>query len=470
MQGLGTTHLETTTVQGPMDFSVALVSVVNPNKHYAQNKDLNGGFGTADDYQGSVFAYLVRSIKKNVVHLPVLAFAYLQAILKQKGCRVRYYEGVLPDPARTSFDLILLNGSIVDYIHENDVARRLKNMFPTSKIGFFGDFPTVKPDLFSGADFVILGEVESFFMNDFKNLQQMHGHVRASSLTNYDAMPVMDLEGFNLEKYRYSMFFPKRFITYQGSKGCPYSCSYYCTYGKIQGPKIRQRSVEKIVADILFLQTHYGINHIQFRDPVFGLNKGFIEEFCAALKQQDVHVQWGMETRLDLLTTEKIDLMKEVGLRLINVGIETTDPEVAQKNKRLLIKSEHQEKIIRYCAQKNIKICAFYILGLETDTVKTIAATLKYAKHLNTPIARFSVATPYPGTMFYDQLQREGKILTTDFEKYSQFNLVFKHQTLTPVQVQKILILTYLRYYIRLRYIVMVILYQCKKFQNRQKQ
>jgi anaerobic magnesium-protoporphyrin IX monomethyl ester cyclase len=163
------------------------------------------------------------------------------------------------------------------------------------------------------------------------------------------------------------------------------------------------------------------------------------------------------------LTIEKINLMKEVGLSLINAGIETTDTGVARKNKQLLIQPEHQEKIIRYCAQKEIKICAFYILGLETDTVKTIASTLKYAIYLDTPIARFSVATPYPGTMFYDKLQKERKKLTTDYKKYSQFNLVFKHQTLTPLQVQKHLVKAYLYYYIDFRYIWMLCIYLYRK-------
>ncbi len=448
-----------------MVLSVALVSVANPKKNYAQNKDLNGGFGTADDYQGSLSAFLVRWVKKNAVKLPVIAFAYIQAILKHKGFLVQYFEHSLPNPTQCTYDLILLNGSIVDYKYENDVCRRLKALFPKAKVGFFGDFPSTKPDLFTGGDFVIAGEVEAFLMNDFKSLDQLQGHVRASSPTDYEALPTMDLDGFNIESYRYSLFF-KRFVTYQGSKGCPYSCSYYCTYGKIQGPKIRQRSAKRIIEDFIALQKKYRISFIQFRDPVFGLNKDFIEEFCQELKDHHVHLRWGMETRIDLLTEEKIDMMRKVGLRHINVGIETTDPEVAKKNKRLLIQQDYQENIIRYCQKKGIKISAFYILGLESDTVESIAATLKYAMRLNTPIARFSVATPYPGTMFYDQLNKEGKILVNDFEKYSQFNLVFKHNTLTPAQVQKLLIRCYLRYYLRWDYILMIVRHQWKKFQK----
>ena len=86
--------------------------------------------------------------------------------------------------------------------------------------------------------------------------------------------------------------------------------------------------------DIIQLQDKYRVKGVQFRDPVFGLNRNFIKEFCEELKKRDVKIVWGMETRLDLLTKENVKQMYEAGLRNINVGIETSDPEIASKNKR----------------------------------------------------------------------------------------------------------------------------------------
>jgi radical SAM superfamily enzyme YgiQ (UPF0313 family) len=439
--------------------SIALISILNLQKNYALNKDLNGGFGTADDYRGSMFAGILRCIKIRAVHIPVISFAYLQAILKQKGFRVRYFEGRLPDPKENAYDIIILNGSIVDYKHENEVCRVLKNRFPTAKVGFIGEFPSTKPGLFEAADFVIVGEAELFFMNDFKDINQLKGLIKVTALTDYDALPTPDLEGFHIQKYCYSFFVRnQKMITYQASKGCPYSCSYYCTYGWIQGPKIRQRSARKIVQDIATFAKLHGINYIQFRDPVFGLARGFIEEFCHELKTNHIRVHWGMETRLDLLTRDNIDLMHSVGLRLINAGIETINMETAKRNKRPLIEPSYQEDIVRYCREKGVNVSAFYILGLDSDTTDSMARTLKYAMHLNTPVARFSIATPYPGTSFFSQLEKEGRILTEDYEKYTQFNLVFKHPLLTNRQLQEILISYHLKYYLRIGYLTSIFL------------
>jgi radical SAM superfamily enzyme YgiQ (UPF0313 family) len=97
-------------------------------------------------------------------------------------------------------------------------------------------------------------------------------------------------------------------------------------------------------------------------------------------------------------------------------------------------------------------VAAFYILGLENDTADSIEQTIEYAIKLNTPVARFSVATPYPGTDFFRQLERESRLLTTEYERYSQFNLVFKHANLTPEDIRRLLGRAYRRYYLRPSY------------------
>jgi len=188
---------------------------------------------------------------------------------------------------------------------------------------------------------------------------------------------------------------------------------------------------------------------VQFRDPLFGVKKGLIEEFSAELKSRKVNIEWGMETRLDLLNEDNLSMMFDVGLRLINVGVETKDPFVAKQNKRKLVKEHYQERIVDYCRKKGIKVAAFYILGLESDTEETIKETIKYAISLNTFLARFSISTPYPGTAFFDDLNSAGRILTHEYEEYTQFNLVYEHQNLTPTQAKSLLEYAYRRYYIR---------------------
>ena len=160
----------------------------------------------------------------------------------------------------------------------------------------------------------------------------------------------------------------------------------------------------------------------------------------------------------------KIKSMFDAGLRNINIGIETIDPEVAKQNKRLLTDKEQQEKLIRYCERIGVKVSAFYLFGYEGDTIESMESTLRYAKRLNTFLVRFAVLTPYPGTNFFEDLEDQGRIATHDYEKYTQFNLVTKHQNLNRKEMQDMLSKAYKEYYFRPSFILKFLRWRIREF------
>ena len=441
---------------------IALVCVINKNRKYSMNKDLNGGIGTADDLGGSFLIKILEVVRKRTIRLPIVSFALLQAILKQQGHAVEYFEERMP---QNNFDLFIIYGSIVDFENENNVAGILKERHPESKVGFIGPFPSIKPELFNNADFIVAGESESFFINDFRNLNQLQGVVTATNLVDLDSLPSPCYDGFPIKKYSYKPFNSRKpFLLLQASRGCPFSCKFYCTYGEFQGAKVRLRSPTKVVDDIVYLKKRYDVKGIQFRDPVFGIDSEFVFELCDELKKREVMVVWGMETRVDLLNEDIIKRMYEVGLRNINIGIETNNIKIANNNKRKLTEARHQENIISICQNYGIKIGAFYMICFEDDTQETIEETIKYAIKLGTPFARFAITTPYPGTDYYEQLESENKILTKNYEKYTQFNLVYKHNSLSPDLAQKLVENAYVKYYFRISYIYRMIRLQMREY------
>lgn len=446
-----------------MKLNIAIIQVVNQTGKSAMNKDLNGGFGTKDHYGNSLTSKLLMWVKKKGVRLPVISLAHVQAILKDKGNSIKYYEGLLPEK-EAELDLILIYGSIVDYINENAQALHLKHLFSKTKIGFIGPFPSQYPELFNTADFVLQGEPEAFFMNEFYALNQLTGVVKVQSVVDMEALPSPDYDGFPIADYNYRPLINKTpFIVLQSSKGCPYSCRFYCVYGEFQGAKIRQRSARKVVDDIEILQKKYNIKGIQFRDPLFGVRKDFITQFVDEISSRNIKIIWGMETRLDLLNEENLTKMFKAGLRNINVGIETSNALIAKNNKRMLVEEDHQNKIVKFCKKKGINVSAFYILAMEGDTTETMENTVRYAIQLNTITARFSISTPYPGTGYYTQLEKENRLLTKNFERYDQFNLVYKQGNLTPKQVNAFLDHAYRKYYFRFSYWIMFIKWMIKR-------
>lgn len=441
---------------------IAVVNVVNKRKKVAMNKDLNGGFGTADTYSNSIYEKIISIIKRKSIKLPIISLAFLMGIFKYKNISAKYYEGKFPIKKP---DIILIYGSIVDYKNENFVCKLLKKKFKNAKIGFIGPFPSTKPESFNESDFIIVGDFEYFFLKKFKDKSQLKGKIIVKEKVNLDELPHPELKGFPIKDYSYFPAITKKpFFALQSSRGCPYSCSYYCAYGKFQGSAIRVRSPKKVIEDIIYLKNKYGMKGFQFRDPTFGIVKNYIEDFCNEIKKNNLKIQWGIETRIDLLDENKIKLMFDTGLKNINLGIESINLEIAKQNKRLLADMQHQEKLLKYCKKLGVKISAFYLFGYEGDTKKSIESTLNYAKKINAFLARFAVCTPYPGTKFFEDLEKQNRILTHDYENYTQFNLVFKHKNLTNKEIQKMLSKAYKQYYFRFAYLFNLLKWKTREF------
>jgi anaerobic magnesium-protoporphyrin IX monomethyl ester cyclase len=430
---------------------IALFEPINTFKKGALNKDLAGGLGTYSDYGGSVSAKLLTFIKKRTINLPIISFAYIQAILKEKGHEVVYLNKL----KNQKYDLILMYGSLVDFKYEVQICSQIKKQFPKTKVVFFGAFPTLRPEIFSVADSVIIGEVESFFLYSFKNIKDLKKRIIVEKKVDLNDLLQPNFDKFPIKKYSYfPMLKKKPFLPLQASRGCPYSCSYYCAYAVTQGSEYRVRLAEKIFNDVLFLIKRYKVKSIQFRDPTFGINKKQVRAFCDLIIKNKIKINWGIETRLDLLNKEELSLMFKAGLRNINVGIETINENIAMKNKRQFIAVKHQEEIIKFCKSLGIKIGAFYMLGLKGDTESSIKETIKYAIKLNTNAAQFAILSPFPGTLYYKELEQNNLLETKDLEQFSSQQVVFKHENLSKECLLRLRDYAFKKYYFRFGYLI----------------
>ncbi|MCX6748490.1 MAG: radical SAM protein [Candidatus Pacearchaeota archaeon] len=423
---------------------IAIINVPSNRKH-SVNKDLAGGLGQSWSLKGSFFLSFLSKLVKSSIKLPVLSLAYVQAILKNKGFKTRYFEHI----PNEHFDIFLVYGSMIEFKRENSFVKKLKEAHPRSLVGFIGPFPSRFPELFQ-ADFIIQGEPEAFFLYQFNEKYKLDKLIKVSKLVEMDDLPTPDFTDFPVKSYSYAPALTKKpILTLQASRGCPYQCSYYCAYGSYQGSCYRKRSADKLFKDILVLKRKYKIKSVQFRDPTFGLDKKQVTDFCNLLIKNKIKINLGIETRLDILDAKIISLMHKVGLRNINIGIETYDEEIANKNKRKILDRRRQEKVLKVCYKLGIKVSGFYIFGYEGDTENSIKKTIEYSTKIKTTASRFAIFTPFPGTGFYEQLIKDNRILTKDFSKYTSFNLVFKHKSLNSKRLLRLLKLAYYKYYLR---------------------
>ena len=60
---------------------------------------------------------------------------------------------------------------------------------------------------------------------------------------------------------------------------------------------------------------------------------------------------------------------------------------------------------------------------------------LKTIKKLEVDVADFCALTPFPGTPIFDQLDKEGRITTKDWSKYTMKEVVFKPKNMSAEEL-----------------------------------
>ena len=419
-----------------------LILDIYQNDSWRLVKDTAGGYGTGNDFGKGYMSFFFNKFVSKMIAMPPMHAMYTFSVLEKKGVSVEYTRNLNIDEIKL-YDFIILVSSII--CHETEINALKKIIELTDKkvfvTGIFGN--TMKEKYSMKNSYVVPGEPEFFFnaiepdinlYNEFfVDKNKINEFTFESDVTK---LPFPDWEYYEKKyplKNNFLGFNSKSAVPILATRGCPYSCFYYCTYPLQQGRKVRSRNEDEIIDEIVHWKKILKTNKFVFRDPVFSINRKFTEKFCKRLIERKVDIIFLIETHLKNLDDELLDLLYEAGLRLVYVGIESASQEVLSSIKRYTINNDEQYKIIKKCKDRNIIVKSMFMIGSPEDDENTINETIKYSNFLPNQLVQFSVFTPYPGTPQYKNF--EDKIDSKNYEDFNQYNLVYKHEKLDQTKI-----------------------------------
>ena len=406
---------------------------------------------------------------------PPLGIAYMAAVLEEAGNDVSImdasaldmtWEDLESELKKISPDVVAvtaLTPTISQALKTAKLAKKITGAF----IVMGGYHPTFNHEEVLENDFVdvvVMGEGE-YTMRDLVKTLEDGGDLReVNGIAFKDVVtpvrpPIMDLDSLPfparhlLPMDHYKLFNMKaNMSTMITTRGCPMQCSF-CASAALHGSKLRLRSPKNVVDEMEHLVKDHNIETIAFMDDTFTLRRKRVLEICAEIKRRDLKVFWGCTARVDTLNEEVIRTMRDAGCIAMFMGVESADQQVLDKiNKKTnLAKIKNAFEISR---KEKMRTIASVVLGMPGDTKESIKRTVKFVKDLKPSYAIFSLATPYPGTRFYQQTLEDNLIKVRDWSKYTLISPIIETMECSLEELKKMQNRAFCKFYLRPGYII----------------
>jgi len=194
------------------------------------------------------------------------------------------------------------------------------------------------------------------------------------------------------------------------SRGCPYPCTF-CAARSVVGQKIRYRSVDNVVNEILLLYKTYGVREIHIADDNFTMKKDYVVSFCREIISRKLDLVFALPNgvRLDTLDEGMLKLMEKAGFYSTAVAVESGSDRVLKLMKKHMSKEKIREKIDLIKRVTKIDLTGFFMLGYPGETEDEILETIEFAKSLKLDKAAFALVMPLPGSELWELYKAKEK-------------------------------------------------------------
>ena len=219
----------------------------------------------------------------------------------------------------------------------------------------------------------------------------------------------------------------------QSTRGCPNQCEF-CAIASFCKHGVKQRPIKNVVDEIKQMPNRMFVIH----DPSLTVNPPYARELFKELIRQKIHKGWvanGNANVLGKIDDEFLDLARKSGCVEWFVGFESVSQASLDGIKKTVNKVEDFEKMIKRIHKHGMTVQGGIIFGFDQDTSDVFDHTLEKMYEWELDAVEINVLTPYPGTPLFDRLEKEGRILTRDWSKYNQIDVVFKPKQMTEKEL-----------------------------------
>lgn len=201
------------------------------------------------------------------------------------------------------------------------------------------------------------------------------------------------------------------------TRGCPSNC-HFCSSPGFWGRKVRFRSPESIVNEILYVRERFGLIYFSLRDDTFTVDRHRTIEFCRLLIERRVSILWNCQSRVTALDDEVLTWMKRAGCECIQLGVESGSPRIlAQLGKTITARQ------VEIAAEKiknvGIGLSVFLISDIPGEVEEDYQKTCELIQNIRPDDGYVSPLAYYPGTHLFEDAVQQGRVARDVFERHA---------------------------------------------------
>lgn len=366
-----------------------------------------------------------RSWRKIVAGYPIITLPYLAAVTPKKYDVKIINENYDDIDFNDDADIIGITCYTMTAPRVYEIADEFRKKGKTVILG--GYHPTAMPEEASKhADSIIKGMAENNWPKALKDFE--NGKLKKIYERDHD-FDVDQMPSLRRDLIRHNPFLG----ALQTTRGCANNCEF-CAISSFCGNVIKQRPVEDIVEEIKNMPNKIFI----FHDPHLTQHRKYAMKIFKELIRQKVHKNWvanGTANILGKVDEEFLDLAHKAGCVEWFVGFESVSQKALDSVKKTHNKVEDFKKMIDRVHSYGMTIQGGIIFGFDEDEKDIFDTTYETIQDWDMDVLEVNILTPYPGTPLFERLDRQGRILTRDWSRYNQVDVVFEPKHMTPEEL-----------------------------------
>lgn len=222
------------------------------------------------------------------------------------------------------------------------------------------------------------------------------------------------------------------FLPVQAGRGCPMACSF-CSIHCLYRGRYLQRDVADVVRDIQQVKA-LGYRKFLLLDDNIYADPQHLRTLCQHIAP--LGMRWMSQCSIEIGRSP--DLLRELassGCTALSFGLESLSRESLVGMKKGWANPEAYPALIAAVQAAGIDVSTEMVVGGDGDTRASIAATADFIARTGVVLPRFYILTPIPGTDFFVQMQREGRLVHEELHRYNGTEAVHRPRHLTPEEL-----------------------------------